>query len=48
MVVPAAGDKYAPERTYTVADSPVWAHPALVGNRLLIKDKTALTLWRIE
>ena len=48
IVAPAAGDRYAPERIYTVADSPVWAHPALLGDRLLIKDKTALTLWRVE
>ena len=48
IVAPAAGDKYAPERIYTVADSPVWAHPALLGGRLLIKDKTKLTLWRVE
>ena len=48
IVAPAAGDQYAPERIYSVADSPVWAHPALLGDRLLIKDKTALTLWRIE
>ena len=48
IVAPAAGDAYAPERIYDVADSPVWAHPALLGDRLLIKDKTKLTLWRIE
>lgn len=48
IVAPAAGDKYAPEGIYSVADSPVWAHPALLGDRLLIKDKTTLALWRIE
>ncbi len=30
-----------------VADSPVWASPALAGDRLLIKDKTALTLFHV-
>ena len=48
IVAPASGDRYAPERTYTVAESPVWAHPALLGDRLLVKDKTMLTLWRIQ
>ncbi|HUR56966.1 MAG TPA: PQQ-binding-like beta-propeller repeat protein [Opitutaceae bacterium] len=32
---------------YKVADSPVWASPAVAGDRLFIKDKTTLTLFRI-
>jgi outer membrane protein assembly factor BamB len=32
---------------YKVADSPVWAAPAVVGNRILIKDKTTLALFTI-
>jgi outer membrane protein assembly factor BamB len=34
--------------TYTVADSATWAHPALVGQALLVKDAETLALWRIE
>ena len=30
-----------------VADSPVWASPAVAGDRILIKDKTALTLFKV-
>jgi outer membrane protein assembly factor BamB len=32
---------------YPVADSPTWASPAIVGNRILVKDATALTLWEL-
>ena len=32
-------------KRYTVADSPVWAHPAPAGRSLVIKDADALTLW---
>ena len=32
---------------YRVADSPTWAHPALAGDRLLVKDKTQLACWRL-
>lgn len=32
---------------YKVADSPVWASPAVAGDRILIKDKTNLTLFTI-
>jgi outer membrane protein assembly factor BamB len=30
-----------------VADSPVWASPALAGNGILIKDKTSLMLYQV-
>lgn len=39
---------FAPVATYTVADSATWAHPALVGKTLLIKDAETLAQWRIE
>jgi outer membrane protein assembly factor BamB len=48
IVVPAAGAEYKPERIYKVADSNVWAHPAISGDRLLIKDLEGLTLWRLR
>lgn len=32
-------------RTYTVANSPTWTYPVISGNRFLIKDESALTLW---
>jgi outer membrane protein assembly factor BamB len=35
-------------RTYHVAESPTWAHPILVGRRVLVKDATTLALWTIE
>jgi outer membrane protein assembly factor BamB len=33
---------------YKVAETPVWAHPAVVDNKILVKDRTSLTLWTIE
>jgi outer membrane protein assembly factor BamB len=32
---------------YPVADSPTWASPAVIGNRVLIKDVTGLTMWDV-
>lgn len=32
---------------YQVADSPVWASPAVAGDRILIKDKTTLALFKV-
>jgi hypothetical protein len=36
---------FEPLRKYSVADSPTWAHPVLVGHGILIKDATNLALW---
>jgi outer membrane protein assembly factor BamB len=32
-------------RKYTIADSPVWAHPAPAGKGILIKDASTLAYW---
>jgi len=36
---------FEPLRKYTVADSPTWAHPVVMGHGILIKDATNLALW---
>lgn len=43
-----SGDTLRPMMTYKVADSPVWAAPAVAGDQVLIKDKTSLALYKIE
>jgi len=49
LLVGAVGAQpWKPEKTYEVAESATWAHPALLGNRLLVKDKTKLTLWAFD
>jgi len=35
-------------RRYTVAESPTWAHPVIVGSRMLIKDASTLALLSLE
>ena len=35
-------------RTYTVADSPIWAHPAPAGDGILIKDASSLSYWKFQ
>jgi outer membrane protein assembly factor BamB len=42
MVLPASAKNFAPVAEYTVAESPTWAHPLVIGNRILIKDETTL------
>lgn len=44
-VMRAGAKGLEPLRKYTVADSPVWAHPVVLGKRVLVKDLDALALW---
>ncbi|MFN2493937.1 MAG: hypothetical protein ABR501_13755, partial [Pyrinomonadaceae bacterium] len=42
IVLPADAKEYSPLIQYTVAKSPTWAHPVVMGKRILIKDETSL------
>jgi len=49
LIVTNASDKGAKViKKYRVSEKPTWAHPAIVGNNILIKDETTLALWRLE
>lgn len=43
VVLPAGAKEYLPVTQYTVASSPTWAHPVVMGRRILIKDQDSLT-----
>lgn len=43
VVLPANAKGYLPAAQYTVAASPTWAHPVVIGRRILVKDQTSLT-----
>ena len=42
LVLKSNATSFAPVKEYVVAKSPTWAHPLLLGNRILIKDQTSL------
>src|SRR5215510_6674222 len=48
LVVRADPKQFEVVKKYSVADSPTWAHPVLVGKRVLIKDASSLALLGIE
>jgi outer membrane protein assembly factor BamB len=48
IVQPVDAKTYAPVAQYTVAASPTWAHPLVLGRRILIKDETSLASLAIE
>ncbi|MDB5313092.1 MAG: hypothetical protein JWO38_7294 [Gemmataceae bacterium] len=47
-VLRADGAKFDPVAEYKLADTQTWAHPALVGHKLLIKDATHLSCWTVD
>jgi outer membrane protein assembly factor BamB len=47
VVYRADAEAFAPVASYQVADSATWAHPVILPGRVLIKDKTGLTLYRL-
>src|SRR5437867_1816525 len=48
IVLSVNAKEYAPVTQYTVADSQTWAHPVVIGNRILIKDETTLRSLKIQ
>ena len=44
-VLRATAKGLEPIRKYTVANSPTWAHPVVLGGRVLVKDLDTLALW---
>jgi outer membrane protein assembly factor BamB len=48
IVVPVSATEYAAAAEYTVASSPTWAHPVVLGNRILIKDENTLSSLKIQ
>jgi outer membrane protein assembly factor BamB len=42
LILKADADDYEPAADYTVSESPTWAHPVVLGDRILIKDQTTL------
>ncbi len=46
LIVARQNDKaFEPVRKYSIADTPVWAHPVVMGHGILIKDANTLALW---
>jgi outer membrane protein assembly factor BamB len=45
IVARQSAKAFEPLRKYSVADSPTWAHPVVMGRGILIKDATNLALW---
>ena len=47
VVLRASETGFEPLRRYKVAEADTWAHPAISGNRIFVKDVSTLTLWTL-
>jgi outer membrane protein assembly factor BamB len=45
LVIETSAEALKKLAQHTVADSPTWAHPVILGSQLLIKDFSSLALW---
>jgi outer membrane protein assembly factor BamB len=43
-----SGTKFEEIARIKVADTPTWALPILTGNKVIVKDTTAVTLWTVD
>jgi len=48
IVSPIDPAKFAEERRYPVADSATYAHPIVLRDRVIVRDQSALTEWKIR
>ena len=47
IVARTSSEKFVEVKRYQTAESAVWAHPAVVGNTILVKDIDKLICWRL-
>jgi outer membrane protein assembly factor BamB len=45
VVARANPEKYEEVRRYRIAESPLWAHPAITGNSIIVKDVDKVIRW---
>ena len=45
VVARASPQKYEEVRRYQIAESVVWAHPAITGNSIIVKDVDQVICW---
>ena len=45
VVLRSNAKAFEPVKRYTLAESAVWAHPALVGGGIVVKDVDTLAYW---
>ena len=45
VVIRRSPERFAEVRRYKVAETPTWAHPAVTGKGIVIRDAGSVSLW---
>jgi outer membrane protein assembly factor BamB len=48
IVAPRSPEKFAELRRYKVADGQTWAHPVVLGSRVLVRDAGSVAVWSLK
>jgi hypothetical protein len=48
VVARANPQKYDEVRRYQIASSPIWAHPAITGNAIIVKGADTVICWSFQ
>ncbi len=48
IILERGANEYKPIAEYDIANTPTWAHPAIVDGKILVKDQQNLTLWKVQ
>jgi outer membrane protein assembly factor BamB len=48
IVFKPSGKEYAELARIKVAETPVYAHPVVAGNRVFVRDQDSLILWTLD
>jgi len=48
IVAPRSPEKFEELRRYRVAESQTWAHPVVLGSRIVIRDADSVAVWSLK
>jgi len=48
IVAPRSPEKFEELRRYKVADGQTWAHPVVLGSRVIVRDAGSVAVWSIR
>ncbi len=48
LVFRRSPERFEEVRRYKVAQTPTWAHPIVIGSRIIVRDADSVALWTLK
>jgi hypothetical protein len=48
VIARSSRTEFEPLQRYKLSQEETWAQPAIIGNRIFVKDSSSLTLWTLN